>query len=125
MSIDFLEEMERQILTGSIRFGCPGMNKNEWHFADSIEELSAKAQRTADGQRYEVYIYRIINKKDAVSADSFLVVRKLLKGDTAGMPNIEWSIVDSIEAAEMMRDVSQGPTPLFGAVKEQSFTPAK
>ena len=125
MSIDFLEEMERQILTGSPRFACPGINKNEWFFGDSADELVDRAQRTANGQRYQTHIYRLVNKKETISGSSFIVVRKFLKSGARGTSDFEWSIVDSIDAAEMLRDVSAGPTPLFGAVIERTLTPAK
>lgn len=123
MSIDYLEELERQILTGHQQFVCPGVGQNEWHFADTAEALEGKAQNTARALRYETHIFRLVSKKETVAADSYLVVRKFKKAGPDENSRIEWAIVDTLDAAEMIRDVSQGSTPLFGAVIEKKFTP--
>lgn len=124
MPISYLEELERQILTGTVVYACPGRNANEWVFSKEKESLLPNAQRTANQRKFEVVVYRLINKKDAAGGDSFLVVRKYIGRRADGTFDFEWSIVDSLESAEMLRDVSQGPTPLFGAVVEVKLQPS-
>lgn len=124
MSIDYLEDLARGIDNGKDVFVVPGVQSNEWTLSFDIEPLRKKAQRTANGRKFQVHIYRLVNKMDTVSDDCYLVVRKILEASPTGDPRFQWSIVDTREAAEMMRDVSQGPTPYFGAVIEESFDPA-
>ncbi|MFN8392653.1 MAG: hypothetical protein U0136_20335 [Bdellovibrionota bacterium] len=123
MSIDYLEDMEASVTNGRKKFACPGPNANEWHIADNVEDLRPKAQRTADARRFQTHIYRLINRMETVTGDSYLVVRKILEPGPRGEPHFQWSVVDTREAAEMLRDVSQGPTPFFGAVVEETFNP--
>ena len=125
MPIGYLEELERQILTGTQHFVCQGQNANEWIFNKEVETLGPKAQLTANSRKLETHLYRLINKKDAVTGDSFLVVRRFVGRKPNGTPEFEWSLVDTLESAEILRDVSHGPTPLFGAVIEQTFQPEK
>jgi hypothetical protein len=125
MSIDYLEDVARGIDNGKEFYVVPGVQSNEWTLSEDIESLRKKAQRTADGRKFQVHIYRLVNKMDTVSDDSYLVVRKILEASATGVPKFQWSIVDTREAAEMMRDVSQGPTPYFGAIIEETFEPTK
>ena len=123
MSIDYLEDLEKAVTNGRRKYACPGPNANEWYLSDEIEELRPKAQRTADARRFQTSVYRLVNKMETVTGDSYLVVRKILEAGPRGEPHFQWSIVDTREAAEMMRDVSQGPPPFFGAVVEETFSP--
>lgn len=124
MSIDYLEDIERDVDNGKDLFVCPGAQSSEWELSSDLEALQKKAQRTANALKYKVHIYRLINKGDTVSDDAFLVVRKILDPSARGEPRFQWGIVDTKEAAEMLRDVSQGPTPYFGATIELSFSPS-
>ena len=123
MSIDYLEDLARSIDGGKEMYVVPGLQANEWNMSEDIESLRKKAQRTANGRKFQVHIYRLVNKMDTVSDDSYLVVRKILDPSANGAPRFQWSIVDTREAADLMRDVSQGPTPYFGAVIEETFEP--
>ncbi len=40
-----------------------------------------------------------------------------------GEPNIKWACVETKEAAEIMRDVRQGPSPIFGMQGEDTVAP--
>ena len=123
MAIDYLAELEHAIDGGKTLYACPGHQGNEWHIGESIEELRKKAQRTANAKKYSCNIYRLINKMDTGEGDSYLVVRKILEPGPRGEPHLNWSLVDTREAAEMLRDVSQGPTPYFGASTEETLNP--
>lgn len=124
MSIDYLEDLERSIDFGRDIYACPGVNMNEWHIADTLEELQKKAQRSANSKKMPVSIYRLVNKMDTTTGDSYLVVRKILEPGPRGEPHLSWSLVDTREAGDMMRDVSQGPTPYFGASEVEVFKPS-
>lgn len=123
MSLDYLEDLERSVDNGREIYVCPGVQSSEWSLSEDIEEIRAKAQRTANSRRFQVHIYRLINRMDTVSEDSYLVVRKILEPSPRGEPRFQWAIVDTREAAEMLRDVSQGPTPYFGAAIAETQEP--
>ena len=123
MSIDYLEDLERSITNGKDLFACPGVQSAEWELSSDAETLEKKAQRTANSLKFQCHIYRLIDKADTVSDDCYLVVRKILDPGSRGEPRFQWSIVDTREAAEMMRDVSQGPSPYFGLTVEETFNP--
>ena len=123
MSIDYLQELEQSINDGTELYACPGQQASEWHISKALEELRLKAQRAANARKYETQVWRLINTMDATSEDSFLIVRKILDPGPRGEPRMQWTLVDTREAAELMRDVSQGPTPYFGATKVETFQP--
>lgn len=123
MSIDYLEDLENEVTNGRRKYACPGPNANEWYLSDAVDELRNKAQRTADSRRFQTHIYRLVNKMETVTGDCYLVVRKILEPSPRGEPHFQWAVVDTREAAEMLRDVSQGPSPFFGAVIEETFSP--
>lgn len=124
MSIDYLDDLEAQITNGKTYYACPGPNANEWFISESREDLAAKAQRTANARNYDVNLYKLVNKMDTVTGDGYLVVRKILEPGPRGEPHFAWLVCDTREAADMLRDVSQGPSPYFGAVVQASFKPA-
>ncbi len=123
MSIEYVEEISQLVQAGRKIFACPSQHSNKWFISENIEDLKLRAQKTADARRYDVAIYRLINPMEAVATDSYLIVTKLGDGGSHGDLNISWSLVDTREAAVMLRDVSEGPTPFFGAVVECSFKP--
>ena len=123
MSLDYLEDLERSIDNGREFYVCAGVQSSEWTLSDSLESLRRTAQRTANSRRFPVHIFKLINRMDTVSDDSYLVVRRILEPSPRGEPRFQWAIVDTREAAEMLRDVSQGPTPYFGAVVAETFAP--
>lgn len=123
MSIDYLEDLEASVTNGRAMFACPGPNANEWFLSEKVEELRPKAQRTADSRKFTTHIYRLVNRMETVTGDVYLCVRKILDPGPRGEPHFRWSVVDTREAAEMLRDVSQGPTPYFGAMIEETFEP--
>ena len=123
MAMDYLEELELDITNGVTIYACPGATSNEWNIGEDLEDLKKKAQRAANSRKFQTHIYRLINRMDTVSGDSYLAVRKILEPGPKGEPHLNWVLVDTREAAEMMRDVSQGPTPYFGATITETFEP--
>jgi len=123
MSIDYLEEIATRIDDGDLVYVCPGTRQNDWVISSNLGELRSKAQRAANTRRFEAGIFRLVNDRDTGATDSFLIVREILEPGPRGEPHMKWSLVDTRDAAEIMRDVSQGPTPFFGAVKEETFQP--
>jgi hypothetical protein len=123
MSIDYLEDLERAVDNGRDVYVCPGAQSSDWELSTDLESLQKKAQRTANALKFKVHIYRLISKGDVAGDDCFLVVRKILDSTSRGEPRFQWSIVDTKEAAEMLRDVSQGPTPYYGATIAETFSP--
>ncbi len=124
MALDYLTDLEQDIDNGATIYACPGQTGHEWNISKSLDEMKIKAQRSANIRKYETSVFRLINTGDAGAEDSFLIVRKILEPGPRGEPKLNWTLVDTKEAAELMRDVSQGPTPYFGATKEVTFMPA-
>lgn len=125
MSIDWLNDLERAIDNGKEIFACPGVSRNQWMIGKSVDELSRQAKRTADSRKMAVSIVRLINKQDAVAGDLFLVPTKIEDPGPRGEPQIQWSTVETREAAEMMRDVRQGPSPFFAMQNETTINPTE
>ena len=125
MSFDYLEALEQAVDSGQVLYACPGGTQNRWHIVNNPKDLRVQAQRFADSRATEVSIYRLINKSEALATDSFLICRKILEPGPTGEPKLEWALVDTKEAAEMMRDVSQGPSPFFGATLFETCKPTK
>ena len=124
MSIDYLNDVERDIDHGKMLFACQGIGRNQWKITEDMGELEQLAKRAAEHRKMPVNIVRLINKLDAIVGDLFLVPTKI--GDTGprGEATIEWSTVETREAAEMMRDVRHGPSPFFGMQVERTVEPA-
>lgn len=124
MSIDWLLDLERMVDNGREFFATPGMGRNQWMISKSIEELEKGAQRAANSKKIPVNIVRLVSPHDTVSGDLFLVPTEIGDPGNRGAPDVKWTTVDTREAAEMMRDVRKGPSPIFGMQVEQTVEPA-
>ena len=124
MSIDWLLDLEREIDNGKVFFGCPSISRNQWTITEDKDELTRIASRSAEHKKMSVNIVRLINKLDAIAGDLYLVPTKIGDPGPRGEATIEWSTVETKEAAEMMRDVRHGPSPFFGMQVEQTVSPA-
>ena len=125
MSIDFLMDLERAVDGGKEVFACPGVARNQWHIERNVEELKKFAKRAADNRKRAVSIVRLITKDDAIAGDLFLVPTRIGDIGVRGEPQIQWSTVETKEAAEMMRDVRHGPSPYFGMQIVQDVAPSE
>lgn len=114
MSIDWIFDLERDIDNGRDIFATPGVGRNQWIIGKPIEELRKLAKRTADHKKMAVHVVRLISKHDAIAGDLFLVPTQIGEPGARGEPSIQWSTVETKDAAEMMRDVRHGPSPFFG-----------
>lgn len=123
MSIDYLSDLERAIDSGRDVFACPGVGRNQWVMGKSIEELKRIAYRSAVNRKLPVQIVRLISKQEAIAGDMFLVPRTIGEPGPRGEPSIEWSTVETKEAAEMMRDVRHGPAPYFAMQTQETVNP--
>lgn len=123
MSIDYLFDIERDVDNGKELFACPSIGRNQWLIAPQIDDLKRQAQRAADHKKMAVSIVRIISRHDAIAGDLFLVPTKIGDPGPRGESQIEWSTVETKEAAEMMRDVRHGPSPFFGMQVETKVEP--
>lgn len=123
MAIDYLTDLEHHIDSGRTLFACQSHQGSEWFISANIEDLRIKAQRAANSKKYSVNIYRLINRMDVGEGDSYIYVKKIMEPGPKGEPHMQWSIVDTKDAAEMLRDVSEGPSPYFGCTVEETFTP--
>ena len=114
MSIDWLFDLERDIDNGKEVLGTPGVSRNQWIIGKSLDELKRQAKRTADHKKLPVTVVKLISKLDTVAGDLYLIPTVIGEPGARGEPQIQWSTVETREAAEMMRDVKHGPSPFFG-----------
>ncbi len=125
MSLEYLEDLETHLEMGRDLYACQGQGHNQWYLSSSISELRNKARRVTLNRRSPVGIYHLIDKDNALPGDSFLVVRKILQSNgRGGDPHLQWILVDTKDAAEMLRDVSYGPSPYFGATLVETCKPS-
>jgi len=123
MSIDWLNDLERSIENGKEILACPGVSRNQWIIGRPIDELRKAAKRSADHNKMSVSIVRIVGKNDTIAGDLYLVPTTIGDAGARGEPNIQWKTIETKEAAEMMRDVRQGPSPFFGMQVEETVEP--
>lgn len=123
MSIDYLFDLERDIDNGKDYYACPNVGKNQWTIAETKEELSRVALRSANHKKMAVNIVRLVSKLEAVSGDYFLVPTKISDSGMRGEPMIEWAVVETRDASEMMRDLRHGPAPYFAMQIEETVEP--
>ena len=123
MSIDWLMDLERAIDNGKDLYACPGVGRNQWLIRSNPAEIKTFAQRAANQKKMAVNVVRLISKDDAVTGNLFLVPTSIGDPGARGEPQIEWSTVETKEAAEMMRDVRHGPAPFFGMQIENQVDP--
>lgn len=123
MAIDYLEDIEKSLERGREIFACPSVNSGDWIISEDVESMKPKAERAAKSKKHELHIYRLASVNMASYQDGFLVVRKFLEPTRDGTPRMQWVLVETKEAGEMMRDVSQGPSPYFAAMIEETIKP--
>ncbi|MCB0318735.1 MAG: hypothetical protein KDD56_08250 [Bdellovibrionales bacterium] len=125
MSIDWLYDLERDIDNGKDRYACVGLGRNQWVIKATMEDLEKMAVRVANQRKMGVNIVKLVNKDDALTGDMYLVPTTIGDPGARGEPSIEWSTVETKEAADMMRDVRHGPSPYFGMQVEKSVNPSE
>lgn len=123
MSIDWLNDIERDIDNGKEVYACAGVGRNQWALSDIIEDLMKTAKRSANHKKLPVNVVRLISRHDTVAGDLYLVPTKIGEPGPRGEVQVEWSTVETKEASEMMRDVRHGPSPFFGMQVEQTVEP--
>lgn len=123
MSIDWLWDLERAIEGGKIYYACQTVGRNQWAIGKSIDDLKKIAKRAATHRKLPVDIVRIVSPHETVAGDLFLVPTEIGDPGHRGEPNVKWSCVETKEAAEMMRDVRKGPSPIFGTQVEETVDP--
>ncbi|RMG42822.1 MAG: hypothetical protein D6719_05365 [Candidatus Dadabacteria bacterium] len=124
MSIDWIFDLERDIDNGQEVLACPGLSRNQWYIGKPYDELKQLAQRVANHKKMTVNIVRLVSHHDAIAGDLFLVPTKIGEPGARGEPHIEWSTVETKEAAEMMRDLRQGPAPFFAMQQQETVDPS-
>lgn len=123
MSIEWLYDLERDVDMGREVFACPGVGPKQWVFSkEGPEALARTAQRAANITKMKVSIVRLISRH-SLSTNSMLVPVKINDPGPRGEPQIQWSVVESKEAAETMRDIREGPSPYFAMETEATYEP--
>lgn len=126
MSLEYLEDLLSAVDMGREYFACAGQNAHQWFVSTSVQSLRDKAQRAANFKKYPIKIYRLSNGlTGTANVESYLVAKKIIPTSTSADPHLEWVIVDTRQAAEVVRDVSFGPSPFFGLTEEEVIKPQK
>lgn len=124
MSIDYLNDLERAIENGRDVYACPGIGRNQYMIAKSMDELRKVAKRVADTQKAPTNIVRLVPRSEAIAGDLYLVPISVEEPGPRGEPQIKWRPVETKEAADMMRDVRNGPAPYFAMQVQETIEPA-
>jgi len=122
MSIDWLWDLERALEGGKSYYACQTAGRNQWAIARSVDELREVAKRAASHRKLAVSIVRLVSPHKMAGA-LYLVPTEIGELGLRGEPNIKWACVETKEAAEIMRDVRQGPSPIFGMQVEDTVVP--
>lgn len=118
------DELESQVHGGVELFCSIDPRSGQWAFARTVEALLPSARQFVMKRMLPGTIYRLVAPAEATTGDQYLYVRKVEPQPSGAGITYHWGIVDTREAAEMMRDVSEGPLPYFGAtVVEVVLTP--
>src|SRR5262245_40417858 len=120
MSIEWLQELERAVETGTELFACPSVGRDQWTVARSRAELRKVARRAAGNTRAPVQIVRLIPPAEVTPGELFLVPTSVEKPGPRGEPQVRWSVVETKDAAELVRDVRHGSSPYFGMQAEET-----
>lgn len=123
MSIDWLRDLERDIMYGKDFYATPAMGRNQWVISQDKNSLHNIAERTAAHKKIPVDIVRLVLPSEAVSGETFLVPVKIGAQGARGEVQIEWVAVETREASELMRDLRFGESPYFGMQKEETIVP--
>lgn len=123
MSIDWLMDLDREVSNGKAIFACPNVSRGQWAVSYELEDLDSIAKKAATYKKSPVTVYRVISPHDTVIGDLYLCPTEIGGSNTKGEPEIKWSTVDTKEAAEMMRDLRHGSSPIFGIQVEKEIQP--
>ena len=123
MSIDWLLDLERMVDNGRVFYATPGPGRNQWIIGKALDELQPIAERSANSKKIPVNIVRVVSPHDTMTGDLFLVPVEIGEPGNRGEPMVKWSTVETKEAAQMMRDVRKGPSPIFGMSIEATIDP--
>lgn len=123
MSIDWLKDLERDIMYGKDYYATPAIGRNQWVISQDKDSLHPIAERTAAHKKIPVDIVRLVLPSEAVVGESFLVPVRIGEEGVRGEVQIEWAAVETREASELMRDLRFGASPYFGMQKEDTIVP--
>ena len=122
MSIDWLWDLERALESGKSYYACQTVGRSQWAIARSMDELRTAAKRAASHRKRAVVIVRLVSPHKMAST-LYLVPTEIGDPGPRGEPNVKWACVETKEAAEIMRDVRKGPSPIFGMQAEDTIVP--
>ena len=123
MSIDYLRDLDRDLMYGKDIYATQGMGRNQWIISQDKGSLKPIAERTAAHKKFPVDIVRLVPSTDAVAGECFLVPVKIGEQGARGEAMIEWASVETREASELMRDLRYGQSPYFGMQVEETIVP--
>lgn len=73
--------------------------------------------------RTPVRIVRLIPPAEVTPGECFLVPTSVDRPGPRGDPQIGWSVVETKDAAELVRDVRPGPSPYHGMQAVETVAP--
>ena len=89
-----------------------------------MDELWKVAKLAASQKKLEVAIVRLVSPHEMAGV-LYLVPTEIGDPGPRGEPNIKWACVETKEAAEILRDVRQGRSPIFGMQVEDTVAPGE
>ena len=123
MGIEFLEDLSSAVDRGTVIYVCQGPLSGKWEMHKTLEGIKQLAKRSASAKKLPIKVMRLVNSQSLLPETPILIPSKIGDDDNKGMGNINWSIVDTAEAAETLRDVRHGPSPYFGLEEVDVVSP--
>lgn len=123
MSIDWLYDLEKSLELGREFFACPGFGRNQWVISKDKEALLTQAQAVANQKGIPTSVYKLATKNEVSLGCFFLVPTRIEDAGPRGEPQILWSLVETKDAAELVRDLRFGASPYFVAIEIASVNP--
>ena len=122
MSIDWLWDLERALESGKSYYACQTVGRNHWAIARSADALRGVANHSASHKKFAVDILRLVSPHE-ITGVLYLVPTEIGDPGPRGEPNIKWACVETREAAELMRDLRRGRSPIFAMQVEETVAP--
>ena len=123
MGINFLEDLAEAVGRGTSIYVCPGPLTGRWEMHKTLEGIKQLAKRCANARKAPVKVMRLIPSTNILPENQILIPSKIGSEDEKGMANVTWSTVETVDAAETLRDVSHGPSPFFGLEPVDTVNP--
>ncbi|MCS6893856.1 MAG: hypothetical protein NZO16_04740 [Deltaproteobacteria bacterium] len=124
MSIDWLLDLEKSLELGREFYAVQGVSRGQWILSKDKDMLITHAKTLANQKGIPVSVYKLASKNEAALGCFFLVPTRIEEAGPKGEPQILWTLVETKDAAELVRDLRHGASPYFAAFEVEVMHPS-